>query len=71
MDLLRDMALFVEVARARSFTKAAERLEMPISSVSRRVGQLETQLGIKLFRRTTREVKLTDAGAVCNAAPFW
>lgn len=64
MDLLRDMALFVEVARARSFTKAAERLQMPTSSVSRRVGRLEQQLGIKLFGRTTREVRLTDAGAI-------
>jgi DNA-binding transcriptional LysR family regulator len=64
MDLLRDMALFVEVARAGSFTKAAERLAIPTSTLSRRIQALEKSLRIKLMLRTTRSIELTDAGGI-------
>ena len=64
MDLLRGMSLFVEVARARSFTRAAEKLAMPTSTLSRRIGEIEQSLGLKLLHRTTRSVSLTDAGAL-------
>jgi DNA-binding transcriptional LysR family regulator len=56
------MALFVEVARAGSFTKAARRLALPTSTLSRRIQALEKSLKIKLMLRTTRSVELTDAG---------
>jgi DNA-binding transcriptional LysR family regulator len=62
MDQLRDLSLFVEIARAKSFKKAAEHLEMPLSTVSRRITDLEARLGIQLLNRTTRQVELTNAG---------
>ena len=64
MELLRDMALFVEVAKAKSFTRAAEVLKMPISSLSRRIAELERAIGLQLLIRTTRRIELTEAGAI-------
>jgi DNA-binding transcriptional LysR family regulator len=63
LELLRDMALFVEVVRTRSFTAAAANLEMPPSTLSRRIAGLERSLGLTLLTRTTRRVDVTDAGA--------
>ena len=62
MDHLRDLSLFVAVARLGSFTKAAARLAIPVSSLSRRIAALETAIGLKLFNRSTRAVSLTEAG---------
>ena len=62
MDLLRDIALFVEVARTRNFRLAANNLDMPGSSLSRRIAALEKALGMPLLTRTTRKVELTEAG---------
>jgi DNA-binding transcriptional LysR family regulator len=64
MDHLADMALFVEVARAKGFRGAAERLNMPNSTLSRRIGALEKALGLRLLNRTTRRVELTEAGQI-------
>jgi DNA-binding transcriptional LysR family regulator len=61
--LLRDMALFVEVVKAGQFTRAAENLGMPPSTLSRRVAQLERDIGLRLLHRTTRQVEVSDAGA--------
>lgn len=61
---LDDMALFVEVVKARSFRGAAEVLGMPNSTVSRRIGMLEKALGLRLLHRTTRRIELTEAGQV-------
>jgi DNA-binding transcriptional LysR family regulator len=58
---LPDMALFVEVARAGSFRQAAARLQLPPSTLSRRIAAMETRLGVPLFLRTTRSVALTAA----------
>jgi DNA-binding transcriptional LysR family regulator len=66
-DLLRDMALFVEVARTRSFTAAAFNLDMPASTLSRRIAGLERAIGLPLLTRTTRRVDVTDAGAAYHA----
>ena len=63
MDSLRDMALFVEVANAKSFTRAAATLGIPVSSLSRRIAELESSVGLPLFNRSTRRVDLTEAGA--------
>lgn len=52
----------VTVARARSFRGAALALRLPRTSVSRKVAELEQQLGAQLLRRTTRHVALTEAG---------
>ena len=53
---------FATVAAAGSFTRAAERLAMPRATISRRVAQLERDLGVRLFQRTTRRVSLSTAG---------
>jgi DNA-binding transcriptional LysR family regulator len=61
--LLSDIALFTEVVTAKSFTKAAQRMDMPASTLSRRVAALEATIGFRLLNRTTRKVEVTDEGA--------
>lgn len=62
MNIFKDMPLFVAVANTLSFKRAAETLDMPSSSLSRRISDLEKSLGLKLFNRSTRQVELTEAG---------
>ena len=57
------VATFVAVAEAESFTAAAQRLGLPKSSVSRNVARLEQELGVRLLQRTTRRLRLTEAGS--------
>lgn len=64
MELLNDMALFVEVVKARSFRRAAEANGMPNSTVSRRISALEKAVGLRLLHRTTRKIELTEAGQI-------
>lgn len=59
---LNDIAVFLRVAEAGSFTRAARTLGLPKTTVSRKVAGLETALGVRLIHRTTRSVSLTDAG---------
>ncbi|HXD07793.1 MAG TPA: LysR family transcriptional regulator [Burkholderiaceae bacterium] len=59
---LNDVALFVQVVRAGSFTQAARRMGMPPNTASRRIQQLEQALGVRLLHRSTRRLTLTDAG---------
>ena len=63
MDHLARMAVFQAVADAGSFRGAAKRLGISPSVVSHHVSQLETQLDLPLFYRSTRKLSLTDAGA--------
>lgn len=63
MDKLQAMTTFVRVVEARSFSKAAETLSMPRSSVTTIVKNLEAHLGTPLLRRSTRSLSLTEAGA--------
>jgi DNA-binding transcriptional LysR family regulator len=60
----RDIEAFNVVAVELSFRRAAERLAMDQSALSRRIRQLEENLGYQLIRRTTREVSLTVAGEI-------
>lgn len=62
MELLNDMALFVEVAKAMSFRLAAEATGVPSSTLSRRISVLEKAIGLRLLHRTTRKIELTEAG---------
>lgn len=62
--LLNDIALFVEVAKSRSFTRAAEALNMPVSTLSRRIRELEREIGVPLLKRSTRKVEISEAGGV-------
>ncbi|MGF1686569.1 LysR family transcriptional regulator [Photobacterium japonica] len=57
-----DLALFVEVADQLSFTEAANTLDLPQSTVSRKIKQLEDQLQARLFERTSRQIFLTQQG---------
>lgn len=57
------MTVFVEVARAGSFSAAAHKLGMSTTAVSRHVADLERMLGVTLLRRTTRHVSPTEVGA--------
>lgn len=57
-----DLLLFARVADEGSFSRAAERLHLPKSTVSRRVAALETHLGERLLLRTTRRLTLTEFG---------
>ncbi|WP_319798993.1 LysR substrate-binding domain-containing protein [Nitrobacter sp.] len=56
------MTMLREVADKGSFTAAARKLEVPVSTLSRKVSELEVVLGTTLLTRTTRKITLTDAG---------
>jgi DNA-binding transcriptional LysR family regulator len=58
-----DLLLFARVMEAGSFSRAAERVHWPKSTVSRRIAALEARLGEKLLLRSTRKLALTDFGA--------
>ncbi len=62
MDKLRALKYFISVAETGSFTQSANFFSVPPSSLSRRVADLEKDLGATLFKRTTRVVKLTEIG---------
>ena len=64
MDKLRALRYFIEVAQTASFSRAATVLGVPASSVSRRIQDLEGELGVALFHRSTRVVKLTELGTL-------
>ena len=62
MDKLRALNYFVETAEHASFSAAAKRFNVPASSVSRRIADLEAELGAQLLKRSTRKVTLTEVG---------
>ncbi|HEY3494224.1 MAG TPA: LysR family transcriptional regulator [Polyangiaceae bacterium] len=59
-----EILVFTRVVQGGSFTAAAKALELPKSTVSRKVADLETRVGARLLQRTTRSLKLTDIGRV-------
>lgn len=61
----RDMIIFVEVGRRETFTHAARALGLPVSTIARRIAALESDLGLSLVERTTREQRLTADGIRC------
>jgi DNA-binding transcriptional LysR family regulator len=63
MPDLNSLIVFAHVVQANGFSKAARRLKMPTSTVSRRIADLEEQLGVRLIERSTRSLRLTDAGS--------
>lgn len=62
MDKLTAMTTFIQVVESEGFTKASEVLLIPKARVSQRINDLEENLGIRLFHRTTRVVTLTEDG---------
>jgi len=61
MDV-RSLRYFVEVARQKSFTLAAQKLFITQPTLSRQIAELEEELGQRLFSRTTRKLELTEKG---------
>jgi len=59
---LNDLYFFAKVVDCGSYTAAAEALGMQTSKLSRRIGALEKELGVRLLNRTTRKLSLTEAG---------
>lgn len=57
-----EMAIFAKVVDAGSYTRAADKLGLPKSTVSRKISQLEERLGVRLLHRTTRAIKPTEMG---------
>lgn len=66
--LLAGVRVLVAVVEAGSFTSAAHVLGLTDSAVSRAIGRLETRVGARLFDRTTRSLRLTEAGAEFHAS---
>src|SRR3954471_16957147 len=62
MDRLQAMQVFVKVADGGGFAEAARQLNMSASVVTRAIASLEEAIGTRLLTRTTRSVKLTEAG---------
>jgi DNA-binding transcriptional LysR family regulator len=58
-----DLLLFARIVEAGSFSSAAQRLDLPKSTVSRRIALLEASVGERLLQRTTRRLMLTEFGA--------
>ncbi|WP_028604083.1 LysR family transcriptional regulator [Ottowia thiooxydans] len=63
MDKIQALRAFVDVAESGGFSKAARRLGVATSSITRLIDSLEASLGTALLTRSTRQVTLTDAGA--------
>lgn len=62
MDTMLNLKAFVTTARTGNFSRAARELGVAPSVVTKRIDQLERQIGTRLFARSTRRVELTDAG---------
>jgi DNA-binding transcriptional LysR family regulator len=63
MDKLRALHYLLKVADTLNFSRAARAFGVPASSISRRISDLEAELGVELLHRTTRTVRLTEVGA--------
>ena len=63
LDRVEAMAIFVAVVEAGSFTAAGRKLNIPLPTVSRKLGELEGHLGTRLLTRSTRRLTLTEAGS--------
>ncbi|MGI2100899.1 LysR family transcriptional regulator [Shewanella oncorhynchi] len=62
MDRIQAMQIFIRVAEAASFVRAAKTLSLPSSTVTTTIKKLEKYLKVRLFNRTTRQVSLTPEG---------
>jgi DNA-binding transcriptional LysR family regulator len=56
------MALYVKVVENNSFSRAAHREDIPVSTVSRKISELEKALGVRLLERSTRRLRMTEIG---------
>ncbi|GAB0501252.1 hypothetical protein KU15F69_05700 [Escherichia coli] len=67
--LSRHINYFLAVAEHGSFTRAASALHVSQPALSQQIRQLEESLGVPLFDRSGRTIRLTDAGEVCDSTP--
>ncbi len=68
MDRIEAMTILLRVVDKGSFSAASRDLGVPLATVSRKIGELESRLGTRLLVRTTRKVALSDAGALYAAS---
>lgn len=68
LDPLAGVSAFIAVSETLNFGAAAERLGMSRATVSAQIGELEKRLGVRLFQRSTRHVRLTEAGEAYRVA---
>src|SRR3990167_2183108 len=66
MGILDDTAIFAAVIQQGGFSHAARHMGLSNGMISRRIAQLETDLGVTLLKRTTRQIQLTPEGEI-----FW
>lgn len=62
MNQVLAMRAFIRVVEAKSFSRAADQLELPRSTISKLITDLESHLGVKLMQRTTRTINITEEG---------
>lgn len=68
MDRLEAMSMLIKVVEVGSFSAASKALNVPLPTLSRKISELENQLGVRLLHRTTRKLTLTDSGAAYISA---
>lgn len=66
MDHISRIEIFLQVVKCQSFSLAARNLNMTAPAVSKHIKKLEEILGVKLLQRTTRQINLTEEGAIYN-----
>ena len=64
MDSVAGMRVLVRVVDSGGFSAAARQIGVAPSSISRQINELESELGVRLFHRTTRKLSLTEAGDI-------
>lgn len=64
INRIGDIAAFVAVVKAGSYTRAASTLGLTRSAVGKSIVRLESRLGVRLLNRTTRRLSLTDEGRI-------
>ena len=64
MDQIQAMRIFTRIVELGSFSRAAERLQLPRATVSNALKWLEQRLGVRLLIRTTRQVQVTSEGTL-------
>ncbi len=61
---LNELSIFAAIVDEMSFTRAADALEVSKAAVSKAIARLEARLGARLFERSTRRLRLTEAGEI-------
>ena len=70
---LNELYLFAQVVERKGFASAGRALDLPKSTVSRKISQLEERLGVRLLQRSTRRLSVTEIGEIYyrHCAAIW